>query len=75
MIVYTLIKQKPLNIKTYTSLVALIEDNNLDEIGASRSKLEKYDFNRFSFINSKFIISKSEPQTAGDVSRKKSTQS
>lgn len=69
--IYVLIKQRPLKIKTYSSLVALIEDNDLEEIGASRSKLEKYPFDRFDYVNNRIVISRSEPLTAGDVRRNK----
>ena len=68
--IYILIQQKPLNIKTYSSLVALMEDNDLKAIGASRSKLEKYPFDKFDYVSSRYIISKSEPKTTGDVRNK-----
>jgi len=69
--VFVLIYQKPLKIKVYSSLVALIEDNNLDKIGASRSKLEKHPFNNFDYVTSKVIISKKETLSAGDVRKLK----
>lgn len=68
--VYVLIKQRPLKIQTYSSLVALIEDNDLDEIGASRSKLEKYPFDSFDYVSNRIVISRSETLSAGDVRRK-----
>lgn len=69
--VYVLIYQKPLKIQCYSSLVALIEDNNLDELGASKSKLEKHPFDSYNYVTSKVIISKREAQSSGDVRRKK----
>jgi len=69
--VYVLIKQRPLKIQTYSSLVALIEDNDLDEIGASRSKLEKYPFDKFDYVSNRIVISRSETLSAGDVRRNK----
>jgi hypothetical protein len=68
--IYVLIHQKPLEVKTYSSLRALIEDNDVSAIGASRSKLEKFPFDRFDYVNSRYIISRSEPKTTGDVRRK-----
>lgn len=67
--VYVLIYQKPLKIKVYSSLVALIEDNNLDDLGASKSKLEKHPFNNFDYVTHKVIISKKETLSSGDVRR------
>lgn len=69
--VYILILQKPLEIKTYTSLVALIEDNTKIDLGASRSKLEKYPFDRVDYINNRVIISYKTTLSSGDVRRKK----
>ena len=71
--VFILIHQRPLKIKVYSSLVALIEDNDLNEIGASRSKLEKHPFDRFNFISNRVIISKSETLSSGDIRRLKYT--
>ena len=67
--VFILIYQKPLKIRVYSSLVALIEDNNLDDLGASKSKLEKHPFNSFDYVTHKVIISKKETLSAGDVRR------
>lgn len=67
--VFVLIYQKPLKIKVYSSLVALIEDNNLDDLGASKSKLEKHPFNNFDYVTHKVIISKKETLSSGDVRR------
>lgn len=65
--VFVLIYQKPLKIRVYSSLVALIEDNNLDDLGASKSKLEKHPFNNFDYVTHKVIISKKETLSSGDV--------
>ena len=67
--VFVLIYQKPLKIRVYSSLVALIEDNNLDDLGASKSKLEKHPFNNFDYVTHKVIISKKETLSAGDERR------
>ena len=67
--VFVLIYQRPLSIKVYSSLVALIEDNSLDEIGASKSKLEKHPFNDFDYVTHKVIISKKQTLSSGDVRR------
>lgn len=67
--VFVLIYQKPLKIRVYSSLVALIKDNNLDDLGASKSKLEKHPFNNFDYVIHKVIISKKETLSAGDVRR------
>ncbi|WP_165042555.1 hypothetical protein [Dysgonomonas sp. ZJ709] len=68
--VFILIFQKPLKIKAYSSLVALLEDNDISVIGASKSKLEKHNFNQFDYVNSHVIISKKETQSTGDIRRK-----
>lgn len=67
--VFVLIYQRPLSIKVYSSLVALIEDNSLDEIGASKSKLEKHPFQDFDYVTHKVIISKRQTLSTGDVRR------
>lgn len=68
--IYTLILQKPLKIKTYSSKEALIKDNDMEALDTSRSTLEKYDFKRFYFVNSKAIITLTEVQSSGDIDRK-----
>lgn len=73
--IYVLIQQKPLSIKSYSSLRALIEDNELAAIGASRSKLEKFPFDRFNYISSRYIIARTEPKTTGDVRNKSDNNS
>jgi hypothetical protein len=64
--VFVLIYQKPLKIRVYSSLVALIEDNDLDDLGASKSKLEKWDWN-FDYVTHRIVISKKETLSAGDI--------
>ena len=68
--VYVLIFQKPLKIQVYSSLVALFEDNDINELGVSKSKLDKCDWN-FNYTSHKVIISKRETLSSGDVRRKK----
>jgi len=66
--IFVLIKQKPLAVKTYTSLTALYEDNG--DLRVSKSKLEKWDFT-FDYVDSRYIISRTFSQSSGDVRRKK----
>lgn len=68
---FVLILQKPLRIKTYSSLVALIEDNSIEVLGVSKSKLEKYDFDKFKYVSNKVVIAKTQTQSSGDVRRNK----
>lgn len=72
--VYVLIFQKPLKIRVYSSLVALIEDNGVEALGASRSKLEKWKFDQFDYVTYKVIISKRKSLTSGDVRRSKAVE-
>lgn len=65
--VFVLIYQRPLRIKVYSSLTALIDD----DLGASRSKLEKHPFNNFDYVTHKVIISKKETLSTGDIRNKK----
>lgn len=69
--VYVLTFEKPFQVKVYSSLVALMEDNDLQAIGASKSKLEKWDFNTFDYVSYKVFISKRKALTSGDVRRNK----
>lgn len=71
--IYTLIYQKPLRIKTYSSLVALYEDNSPGQLGVCKSTLDHYDFNSYNYVSNRVIISKTEPLSSGDVRRKKAT--
>ncbi|MFT4223276.1 hypothetical protein [Dysgonomonas sp.] len=64
--VFVLIQQKPLQVKTYTSLTALYEANK-DILEVSKSKLDKYPFDRFDYVNHKIVISKTIALTTGDV--------
>ncbi len=70
--VYILIFQKPLKIQVYSSLVALFEDNNVDELGVSKAKLDRWDWN-FNYASHKVIISKRKTLSSGDVRRNKKT--
>lgn len=64
--VFVLITQKPLKVKTYTSLTALYEDNR-EELNVSKGTLDRYPFDQFDYVNYKIIISKTEALTTGDV--------
>ena len=72
--VYVLIYQRPLKIQVYSSLVALFEDNDINELGVSKSKLDKWDWN-FNYTSLKVIISKRETLSSGDVRRKNTLKS
>lgn len=67
--VYVLILQNPLRIQVYSSLTALFEDNGAEVLQASKSKLEKWNWN-FNYIAHNVVISKRETLTTGDVRRK-----
>lgn len=69
--VFVLIFNKPLRVEVYSSLSAVFEAHGADELGISRSTLDKWDF-AFKYVNSKIVLSKNYTQTAGDVRRKKS---
>lgn len=71
--VFVFIIQKPLKIKTYTSLTALYEENR-DIINVSKSTLDKYPLDQFDYVNSRIIISKTVASTTGDVRRNKKEQ-
>ena len=64
--VFVFIQQKPLQIKTYTSLTALYEANK-HALEVSKSKLDKYPFDQFDYVNHKIVISKTIALTTGDV--------
>lgn len=68
--IYTLIYQKPLRVRTYSSLVALYEDNGYENLGVSKSKLDRHDFDSTYYVSSRVIITKSVPMSSGDVRRK-----
>lgn len=70
--VFVLILQKPLKVKTYTSLSALYNDNR-GVIDVSKSTLDHYDFDRFNYLSNRFIIAKTEAQSTGDIKRKQTT--
>lgn len=69
--VYTLIYQKPLRVKTYSSLVALFEDNSPEQLGVSKYKLDRFDFDSTYYVSTRVIITRSVPLSSGDVRRKK----
>lgn len=69
--IYTLIFQKPLRVKTYSSLVALFEDNTPEQLGVSKAKLDRFDFDSTYYVSSRIIITRSVPLSAGDARRKK----
>lgn len=71
--VFVLVQQKPLNIKTYTSLTALYEANK-DILEVSKSKLDKYPFDQFDYVSHKIVISKTTALTTGDVRNKQKQQ-
>lgn len=68
--IFVLLLKKTLEIKTYTSLQGVVLEFSKEEIGVSRSKLEKYDFN-IPYENDIIRIEKSATKTAGDVRREK----
>lgn len=64
--VFVLILQKPLKVKTYTSLTALYEANK-EVLNVSKSTLDKYQFDQFDYVNNRIVISKTTALTTGDV--------
>ena len=64
--VFVLILQKPLKVKTYTSLTALYEANK-EVLNVSKSTLDKYPFDQFDYVNNRIVISKTTALTTGDV--------
>lgn len=64
--VFVLILQKPLKVKTYTSLAALYEANK-EALNVSKSTLDKYPFDQFDYVNNRIVISKTTALTTGDV--------
>ena len=71
--VFVLILQKPLKVKTYTSLTALYEDNS-DLLNISKSTLDRYPFDQFDYVNSRIVISKTDSKTVGDVRKEREIQ-
>lgn len=67
--VYILILQNPLRIQPYSSLTALFEDNGAEVLQASKSKLDKWNWN-FNYIAHNVVISKRETLSTGGVRRK-----
>lgn len=66
MTVYVFIRQKPLKVTTYTSLAALYEANK-SVIGISKSTLDKWQFNSFDYVNSRYIIAKTKSRSTNDI--------
>ncbi|NDW10922.1 hypothetical protein [Dysgonomonas sp. 520] len=66
--VFVFIQQKPLKVKTYTSLTALYEANK-SVLNVSKSTLDKSDLNTHPYVDSRFIIVKTETLSSGDVRR------
>lgn len=64
--VFVLILQKPLKVKTYTSLTALYEANK-EVLNVSKSTLDKYPFDPFDYVNNRIVISKTTALTTGGV--------
>lgn len=69
--VFVIIFNKPLKVEVYSSLAAVFEAHGSNELGVSRSTLDKWNFD-FEYVNSKVVVSKNYTQTAGDIRRKKS---
>lgn len=67
--VYILILQNPLKIQLYSSLTALFEDNGKEVLQASKSKLDKWNWN-FNYIAHNVVISRRDTLSTGDVRRK-----
>jgi hypothetical protein len=68
---FVLLFKKDLKIKTYTSLMGIIEEFTKEEIGVSQSKLEKFDFNIGNYENNIVKIEKSITKTPGEIRRER----
>lgn len=64
--VFVFIQQRPLKVSTYTSLTALYLANK-SIIGISKSTLDKWQFDSYDYVNSHYIIAKTESQSTGNV--------
>jgi len=64
--IFVFISQRPLKVKTYTSLTALYEANR-SILGVSKSTLDKWQFDSYDYVNSRYIIAKTVSQSTGDV--------
>lgn len=64
--VFVFIKQRPLKVSTYTSLTALYEANK-SILAISKSTLDKWQFDSYNYVNSRYVIAKTESQSTGDV--------
>ncbi|MBF0649207.1 hypothetical protein IR083_10275 [Dysgonomonas sp. GY75] len=64
--VFVFIEQRPVKVRTYTSLTALYEANK-SIMGISKSTLDKWLVKSSYYTNSRYIIAKTESQSTGDV--------
>lgn len=64
--VFVFIQQHPLKVSTYTSLTALYEANK-SILAISKSTLDKWQFDSYNYVNSRYVIAKTESQSTGDV--------
>lgn len=64
--VFVFIQQRPLKVSTYTSLTALYEANK-SILAISKSTLDKWQFDSYNYVNSRYVIAKTESQSTGDV--------
>lgn len=64
--VFVFIQQRPLKVSTYTSLTALYEANQ-SILCISKSTLDKWQFDSYNYVSSRYIIAKTESQSTGSV--------
>lgn len=69
-ITFVLLLKESLTIKTYTAMRAIHEEFTKEEIGVSRSVLEKYDFEK-PYENNIVKIVRSSSMTTGEIRRQK----
>ena len=67
---FVLVIKEDLIIKTYTAMRAIHEEFSKEEIGVSRSVLEKFDFDK-EYENDLVKIVRSSSMTTGEIRRKK----
>lgn len=68
---FVLLFKDTLQIKTYTSLVAIYEDNTPEVLGIALSTLQRRDFKEDMYENAKVRIELSITRTKNDVIRSK----
>lgn len=68
---FVLLFKEPLKIYTYSSLAAVFEAFDKDELGVSKFALDRVDFTTDFYENEKVRIELSLTKTAGDVRREK----